>query len=77
MRSEKLESFKLEILKLKNFREVAMHAQQRSRNPYPHVRLLLNLILVAVKINGELSKKNILDENSISAKEYYQKNFSN
>ena len=44
MRSEKLESFKLEILKLKNFREGAMHAQQRSRNPYQHVRLLLNLI---------------------------------
>ena len=28
---------------------------------------------MAVKINGELSKKKILDENSISAKEYYQK----
>ena len=34
------------------------------------------VILVAVKINGELSKKKMLDENSISAKDYYQKYLS-
>ena len=33
------------------------------------------VILVAVKINGELSKKKLLDENSISAKEYYHKSY--
>ena len=31
---------------------------------------------MAVKINGELSKKKMLDENSISAKDYYQKYLS-
>ena len=36
----------------------------------------ITIILVAVKINGELSKKKMLDENSISAKDYYQKYLS-